>query len=238
MEIGITGGRGFLGFHLAEACRKADHQVIFLDRDAFADPEKLASQVGICRKIVHFAGLSRHEDGRYLYDTNLALARALDSALKRHPVPLFFASTTHWAKDLEYHRSKRDARALFERSGRYPVVTLRMANVFGPGSRPFYNSVVSTFCRLAAEHRCPEVIQDVELELLYVDELTARLMELLQDPAPVTGPVEIAATYRIRLPELWKKLERWSRVPPENPADFDRKLYTTLRSYFSGGSAF
>jgi len=231
MKIGITGSEGFIGGHLARACEGRGWAVSACPRESFARPEELAAWVGSCDRVVHLAGLSRHPDGELLYRTNMALAEALDTALQAVPRPLYFASTTHdLTHDLPYHRSKRDARALFERSGRYPVITLRMANAFGPGSRPFYNSVVSTFCKIAADGGTPERVDDVPLELIDVGELVAAIDDLLADPAPVTGAVEIGARHFIRLPELWEKLARWRKTPPEDPAGFDELLWKTFRS--------
>lgn len=232
MKIGITGSEGFIGGHLARACRERGGEVSACPRGAFARPEELAAQVAGCDRVVHLAGLSRHPDGEFLYRTNMGLAAALDAALQTDPRPLYFASTTHdCTHDLPYHRSKRDARALFERSGRYPVITLRMANAFGPGSRPFYNSVVSTFCRIAADGGTPERVDDVPLELIYIGELVAAIADLLAAPAPATGAVEIGARHFIRLPELWEKLAQWRRTPPEDPTGFDEMLWDTFRSY-------
>lgn len=232
MKIGITGCEGFIGGHLARACEGRGWHVAACPRSAFALPSELAEWVGGCDRVVHLAGLSRHPDGAFLYRTNMALAEALSAALQANPRPLYFASTTHdRTRDLPYHRSKRDARALFERSGLFPVVTLRMANTFGPGSRPFYNSVVSTFCRIAADGGAPERVDDVPLELIYIDELVGAIAGLLADPAPATGAVEIGARHFLRLPELWEKLAGWRQTPPEDPSGTDRMLWETFRSY-------
>ena len=232
MKIGITGSEGFIGGHLTRACEERGWEVSACPRSAFARPAELAAWVAERDRVVHLAGLSRHPDGETLYRTNMGLAEALDAALRATPRPLYFASTTHdLTHDLPYHRSKRDARALFERSGRYPVVTLRMANTFGPGSRPFYNSVVSTFCRIAADGGTPETVNDVPLELIYVGELAEAIADLLAGPEPATGAVEIGARHFIRLPELWSKLAGWRKTPPEDPTGFDEMLWTTFRSY-------
>lgn len=232
MKIGITGAEGFIGSHLASACRSRGWQVAAGSRDIFADEERMSAFVLECDRIVHLAGLSRHADGEYLYQTNMRLAAMLDRALRGHVRPLYFASTTHDVlRDLPYHRSKRDGRALLESSGRYPVVTLRMANVFGPGGRPFYNSVVSTFCRIAADGGTPEKVDDVMLELIYIDELTECICDFLADPAPETGALTIAARHTLSLPDLWRKLAAWRENPPAEKTGLEAMLFRTLESY-------
>jgi UDP-2-acetamido-2,6-beta-L-arabino-hexul-4-ose reductase len=232
MKIGITGAEGFIGSHLAAACRRRGWQVFAGGREIFADNDHLADFIRQCDRIVHFAGLSRHPDGEYLYRTNMELIAMLDRALQTNPRPLFFASTTHDVlKDLPYHRSKRDGRALLESSGRYPVVTLRMANVFGPGSKPFYNSVVSTFCRIAADGGTPEKVDNVMLELIYIDELTEILCHHLAEFAPESGAVTIEARHTLSLPDLWQKLAAWRGNRPVELTELNALLYRTLESY-------
>ena len=67
MKIGITGAEGFIGSHLASACRSRGWQVAVGSRDIFADEERMSAFVLACDRIVHLAGLSRHADGEYLY---------------------------------------------------------------------------------------------------------------------------------------------------------------------------
>ena len=232
MKIGITGAEGFIGSHLATACICRGWQVVAAGREIFAADGCMAEFVRKCDRIVHFAGVSRHPDGEYLYQTNMELAFMLDRALQADPRPLYFASSTHDVlKDLPYHRSKRDGRALLESSGRYPVITLRMANVFGPGSKPFYNSVVSTFCRIAADGGIPERVDEAMLELIYIDELTEILCGYLAESAPAGGAVTVAARHTLSLPDLWQKLAAWRMNPTVEPAGFDAMLYRTLESY-------
>lgn len=236
MKIGITGAAGFIGSHLAAACARRGWQVVAGGREIFADARSMADFVCKSDRIVHLAGLSRHPDGEYLYRTNMELTAMLDRALRAAPRPIYFASTTHDVlKDLPYHRSKRDGRALLEASGSYPVATLRMANVFGPGSKPFYNSVVSTFCRIAADGGTPERVDEAMLELIYIDELTEILCRHLVESAPENGAVTIEARHTLALPELWRKLAAWRQNPPVEPAGLDAMLYRTLESYRISG---
>ncbi len=234
MKIGITGAAGFIGSHLADACRKRNWEVLEGGKDLFADEDSVLDFVRKCDRVVHLAGLSRHPDGEHLYRCNMQLAAMLDRALQGYPRVLYFASTTHdTLKDLPYHRSKRDGRALFESSGMYPVITLRMANVFGPGSRPFYNSVVSTFCRIAADGGTPEKVDNAMLELIYIDELTDTICGLLEKTAPETGAVTIPARHALALPDLWRKLADWRENPPAETAGVEDLLRRTFEWYLN-----
>ena len=99
-----------------------------------------------------------------------------------------------------------------------------LPNTFGPGSRPFYNSVVSTFAALAAQGKEPEKIDDVILKLLPVRNLCRQAVDLLfQTPQ---REFEIAHTIEIPLPELWKRLNR--RIPED---ELDKLLWEIRRSF-------
>lgn len=237
-RVGITGETGFIGRHLRELidCSEQWERVPF-EKEFFSEPSALAGFLKKCDAVVHLAGLSRHADGGFLYRTNLELTRALAEAAKtlNSPPVIFFGSTTHIAKTMPYHASKRDSQKLLEESG-VPTVTLLMPNTYGPGGRPFHNSVVSTFCHLAAEGNTPEKIEDAELKLIYVGDLCQRILSLMETETQ-TKMVEIPHTEEIRLPEIWKKLCEWREHPsPSIHSEFERNLLLTFRSYRSSVS--
>ena len=231
IKLGITGQSGFIGSHLF---RKAKISGSFImqefHRDFFETPENMKNFAESCDVIVHLAGLSRHEDGEYLYRTNVDLTEKLIRACGGSQ-KILLGSTTHIGKDLPYHASKRKSAELLEQYGNSAI--LLMANTFGPGSRPFYNSVVSTFCWMAALGRAPDRIDDVLLQLIYVDDLCSAILRIASS-SELHGKVEIPHTHEIRLPELWNKLKTWSEGGKPQIADpFEAELYTTFLSYRS-----
>ncbi len=238
----ITGDRGFIGGHLFGRlhCDPRFEAAEFY-RNAFSSAERLAAKLDGCQVAVHLAGMSRSDDGDLLYRVNMKLAETLAAALTLLPADrrpaLFFGSTTHIAKNTPYHASKRDAQALFERAG-LDVTTLLMPNVFGPYSRPFFNSVVSTFCRMAADGATPERIDDAELKLIDVFSLNNIIAEMIWEHKPDTpaAAVNIPHRFTLRLPELWNKLlvmsgRRSGSIPADS--EFDRLLYAAYSSYLN-----
>ncbi len=236
-KVGITGETGLIGRHLRELVDRSEQwERVPFEKNFFSDPSALAGFLKQCDAVVHLAGLSRHADGDFLYRTNLQLARVLAEAAKTlvSPPVIFFGSTTHIAKTLPYHASKRDSQKLLEDSG-VPSVTLLMPNTYGPGGRPFHNSVVSTFCHLAAQGKTPEKIEDAELKLIYVGDLCKKILFLLETET-ATKTVEIAHAEEIRLPELWKKLCEWRNQPsPSAHSELERNLLRTFLSCRSSG---
>ncbi|MDD4816554.1 MAG: NAD-dependent epimerase/dehydratase family protein [Victivallaceae bacterium] len=241
IRTAITGNRGFIGGHLFGRLRcDRRFEPVAIERRDFESAERLAAALDGCSAVVHLAGLSRHEDGAWLYHVNMELAEKLNAALNALPSgrrpALFFGSTTHIAKETPYHASKRDAQTLFEHSG-FDVTTLLMPNVFGPYSRPFFNSVVATFCKMAADGATPERIDDAELKLIDVFSLVNAIAEIIAGHTPSAAKAVVTAIphrFELRLPELWRKLLAMSGRTPETETDtpeFDRLLRITLNSY-------
>lgn len=243
LRVGITGQSGFIGTHLFNALRLIPElEVVEFSRAWWDDPVALAAFAARCDAIVHLAGLSRHPDGDLLYRVNVGLGvRLLDAAERAGTRPrLLLGSTTHEARDTKYHESKRELRRRFEAAGRAGVIhaaTLLMPNAFGPYARPFFNSVVATFCHQVAGGEPATVANDAELELIYVGDLCAEIIRELRSPsgAPVFVPGGATA---ITVTELLEKLLAMRRQidagkPVRLCGDFEAKLYVTLLSYVS-----
>ena len=131
------------------------------------------------------------------------------------------------------------------------VLIYRFPNLFGKWCRPNYNSAVATFCNNIAND-LPITVNDpsVELELLYIDDLVAEMMNALQGKehrCDFDGlgvfPMEqgkycyCPVTHFVKLGEIVDMLYRFAEQPktlmiPEIPeGSFAKKLYSTYLSY-------
>ena len=125
----------------------------------------------------------------------------------------------------------------------------RFPNVFGKWCRPNYNSAVATFCHNIAND-LPVTVNDpaTELELVYIDDLVAELLDALSGRAhrcdydgltPVPGAefCYVPVTHRVTLGKIVELLRSFHAQPetlllPEIPAgSFEKKLYSTYLSY-------
>jgi UDP-2-acetamido-2,6-beta-L-arabino-hexul-4-ose reductase len=86
--------------------------------------------------------------------------------------------------------------AFAERSGN-PAYVLRLPNVFGKWCRPNYNSAVATFCHNVARG-LPIRIDNpaAPLALVYIDDVVAGIVDLLDAGDGVSGFREIGPVYR------------------------------------------
>lgn len=127
----------------------------------------------------------------------------------------------------------------------------RFPNLFGKWCRPNYNSAVATFCNNIAND-LPIQVNDpaVELELLYIDDLVAELLDDLEGSEHhciFSGTEAIAqadgrfcyvpVTHKASLGEIVELLENFKKQPetlvmPKIPeGSFAKKLYSTYLSY-------
>ena len=117
MKVGITGQSGFVGTNLAHYVANAESLELIQFHDSyFNSPDMLKKFVRGCDAIVHLAGITRHPDPIYLYETNLLLCRQLISAMVSegvHPHVLFASSVFEFT-NTPYGKAKVAGRRLFE----------------------------------------------------------------------------------------------------------------------------
>ncbi len=134
------------------------------------------------------------------------------------------------------------------------VLVYRFPNLFGKWCRPNYNSAVATFCNNTAND-LPITVNDrnTELELLYIDDLVAEMLDALENNEHhcefdgintiITENGKYCAvptTHKVTLGEIVDLLEQFKTQPktllmPEIPNNsFAKKLYSTYLSYLPG----
>jgi UDP-2-acetamido-2,6-beta-L-arabino-hexul-4-ose reductase len=207
MKIGITGEQGFVGRHLKNYLALQEGvELISFERTFFDDVTALNTFVDTCDVIVHLAGMNRHTDPQVIFDTNVALAQQLINACQNsNATPhILFASSTQEERDNEYGRSKKAARLLFETWAAQTggqTTGMIIPNVFGPFGKPFYNSVIATFCHQIANNEQPEIQTDGDLKLVYVNDLIDDIYRLILSGGHY-GSVQIAHRFEVKVSEI------------------------------------
>lgn len=237
LKIGITGIDGFIGRNLREYLNSAtDISVVSCDKEEFSDMAKLRKFVASCDVVVHLAAISRHSDGQYMYDVNMGLVHRLIEAMETEAVAphVLFASTTHEAKDTLYHASKRDGRKLLDewaaRSGGRHTCLL-MPNTFGPYGKPYYNSVVATFCRKTANGETPEIIVDAPVQLIYVRKLCSEILRVCRGETEGSSYTP-AHQYEVKVSAIKDCLQNFRNgKQPDSTDAFACDLYETYQAF-------
>lgn len=250
IKVGITGQVGFIGTHLYNTLglESDEYTCIPFEDSFFNNKKKIEEWVSGCDVIVHLAAMNRHNNPEVIYQTNIGLVNQLVEALEktnstRHVV---FASSTQEERENLYGKSKREGREIFEKwavRNKKIFTGLIIPNVFGPFGRPYYNSVVATFCHQLTHNETPKIEIDGELKLIYVSELVNEIIYQIaahKSPATVGGspvPLYIPHTSCIKVSDLLKALQEIKTnyfEKGEIPAIgnlFSRNIFNTFLTY-------
>jgi UDP-2-acetamido-2,6-beta-L-arabino-hexul-4-ose reductase len=242
LTIGITGPGGFIARHLARhLSTDILVNVVLIPRSAFADAAALAQFICQCDVVVHLAGMNRG-DHREIFTTNAALADCLVKALDACGTPphVIFASSTQRDRPGEYGRSKKYGEGrlrewAMQSGGRLSILVI--PNVYGPGCRPFYNSVVATFCHQLAHGQRPVVIDDQQIEFVWVNDLVEVIGDIARSTSGGIVECRVAGTAQLSISQLLGKLTQFrtsyfkDNVVPDLSDPLDASLYTTFLSY-------
>ena len=270
MNILVTGAAGFVGKNLCASLKSIRDgkdktrpgltikEVYEYDIDT--DPALLDEYCAKAGFVFNLAGVNRPQTPEEFMKGNFGFASTLLDTLKKHDntCPVMLSSsiqaTLIGRYDSEYGRSKKAGEELFFRYAEETgakVLVYRFPNLFGKWCRPNYNSAVATFCHNLAND-LPIQVNDpsVELELLYIDDLVAEMLDALEGrehrcefdgvqavEKPGGRYCVVPTTHRATLGGIVELLEAFKAQPrtlmmPEIPAgSFAKKLYSTYLSY-------
>lgn len=269
MNVLVTGAKGFVGKNLCAALKNIrdgkDRTRNIKIEEIFEydiDTAK-ALLVDFCERadfVFNLAGVNRPKDNSEFMQGNFGFASELLNTLKKHnnKCPVMLSSsiqaTLIGRYDSDYGRSKKAGEELFfkysEETGA-KVLVYRFPNLFGKWCRPNYNSAVATFCNnIANDLEITVNDRNTELELLYIDDLTAEMLDALEKKehhcefdgidTVITENGKYCAvptTHKVTLGEIADLLEQFKNQPktllmPEIPNNsFAKKLYSTYLSY-------
>lgn len=245
--IGITGSSGFVGGSLVQALRaRSGVRLRFFDRpkgDLLApDHERLDRFVRECDVIVHTAAATRGGDHELIIGNVVATHNLLTALVRtRSRAKLIFLSSSA----VDFPQTRRTyglAKELVElmvrdfsgANGRF-VSVLRLTNVFGPGSRPFHNSVVSTFCfQVARGEKLVVNKNGAPLMLVYVDTVVrAILSEIFAKRKRLFHFRRVYSKNTITIAALARLILSFRTLagPSSIKKTFYRNLYQTYQSF-------
>ena len=277
MRVLVTGAKGFVGRNLCEALkniadgkdRRERYQSLLpltiyeYDRDG--SQEELSFYCSAADFVFNLAGINRPKDESEFMEGNRGFGETLLGLLEHHGnrCPVMLSSSVQASLDGRYANSPYGESKLAgeellfdyaERTGAQALV-YRFPNLYGKWCRPRYNSAVATFCDAIANGR-EYTVNDpsVELELLYIDDLVAAMLDALvgevhrcRYAGAECVPCErgrycyAPGAQRATLGEIVALLKGFRdahetlAVPDLAEGSFSKKLYSTFLSYYEPG---
>ncbi|MDD5254410.1 MAG: NAD-dependent epimerase/dehydratase family protein [Candidatus Nanoarchaeia archaeon] len=168
MKVGVTGARGFIGNNLCRALYEKGYDVVEMDLGSkynLFDINSLKDFVSGLDLIYHLAAINRGEDSD-MVNVNIIGTYNLLEAVKRFnknaKVVLVSTFQIYGLTKEKYAFKENDNLNLYSGYGitkwssekllklycqrdNIKGITLRLSNVYGPGCKPFYNSVIANF---------------------------------------------------------------------------------------------
>jgi UDP-2-acetamido-2,6-beta-L-arabino-hexul-4-ose reductase len=241
LKVLITGANGFIGKNLQVHLQKrADIDVFLYAREDA--PERLTQYVSQCDFVFHLAGVNRPDNETDFMSGNAEFTEQLCSLIEKSgkKPPIIFTSSTQVNKLNPYGKSKKAAEeALREMSVRVgnKVCIYRLPNVFGKWGRPNYNSAVNTFCYNFGRGIAVNIHdENAIIELVYIDDVVERFVEVMDGATETTEFSEIAPVYQISVGAIARQIQKFkesrvSLVSEPVGEGFVRALYATYLSY-------
>ena len=238
MIVGVTGGNGFLGWHLRVRLLAAGIQSMTATRETFASEVALDEFVSESEVLVHVAGVNRASSDDEITSGNISLAESLVAAARRtsSDAPILYTSSTQIDRDNAYGRAKAKAGEVLQswcaESGT-AFANVVLPHLFGEFGRENYNSAVTTFAFCLATGEQPSINRDGALELLHAQDVSQWVVEWLQSPTSINHRM---AGRTISVGEVWDLLqaqhERYSTdlTVPAFENTFELQVFNTLRS--------
>ena len=206
MSILITGSNGFIAKNLI--IRLKEHSLKIIEFNKSDDINLLKEKIAKSDVIIHLAGENRTTNKDLFIKNNIKLTEEICNIIKSNDfnIPLLFSSSIHSNLPTYYGKSKKKAEDLLidlYKVTNNPVKIFKLPGVFGKWSKPFYNSVVSTFCHSIANDLEINIKDPNKLiKLIYIDDLVNEFILSIKNFKSGLMYGEVNPSYEISIKEL------------------------------------
>lgn len=240
MNILITGSSGFIAKNLIIRLKENSFKIIEFNRSH--NNNLLKDKIAKSDIIVHLAGENRSTNEELFINNNIKLTEEICNIIKfnNFRIPLLFSSSIHSSLPNKYGRSKQKAENLLidlYKETNNPINIFKLPGVFGKWSKPFYNSVVSTFCHSVANNLEIQINDPNKIiKLIYIDDLVNEFIFTIKNFKSGLKFGDIKPCYEISIKELANKIKNLKNLRENLYTDkvgkgLIKKLYSTYLTY-------
>ena len=220
MNIAITGADGFLGKVVVNKLKvdKIPYTVFDFKKHNLLKPETLKSLISGKDIIIHLAGVNRGNNLELFKVNVLGTLSLLEAAQMYAPTAkiIFASSFQVYLNDSLYGLSKKIGEDLilqYTKKEGLKGIILRISNIYGPGGKPFYNSVIATFAHLIKSGEVLKINGDgsQKRDYVYVDDVAEAILKaVLYIPKKNLEKIDICSGRKIPLNTILKILKQVS----------------------------
>lgn len=242
MNILVTGSQGFIAKNLiVRLSELKDYNIL--------NVHKKTSNRDLCKKLIkadlifHLAGVNKENNPKYNFNNNYLFTKKICLFLESNnkKTKIIYASSIQAQLKNYYGKSKLKAEKIllsYKKKTGAEILIYRLPNIFGKWSKPYYNSVVSTFCHQTYINE-KIVISDPKkkLSLLYIDDLISIFLKSIKFNKQKSCFPKVTNVYSITLLNLANLIKSFNKNEkiylPKNISDsLVKKLYSTYISFF------
>lgn len=220
MKVAITGGDGFLGRVVIKKLKKNKVSVT-----SFNKKEHNLLKVGSLKNfvagkdiIIHLAAVNKGENLNLIKTNILGTLCLLEAMAKFAPDAriIFSSSFQVYLNQGIYGISKRTGEDLiieYTKKSNLKGIILRISNIYGPGGKPFYNSVIATFAHLIKKGMELKINGDgsSKRDFVYVDDVADAIVKSAQKHIKTSFEIlDICSGQETTLKEMLDILEKVS----------------------------
>lgn len=235
MKVALTGADGFLGLHTKALVHSLGSTGSGVGLGEKFVRDKAVASINGSDRLLHLAGVNRGSDAE-VRDGNVNLAKQLAHVLQSvasPPTEVVYANSVQAGNGSVYGEAKAEASDILRAAAVSVGANFRnllLPNLFGENGRPFYNSVVATFCHMLHAGQQPEVRDDKELVLLHAQDAAEVLLGIhgVDNMASLTTH-RMVSDILLQLQHIAETYRTGSI--PDVGSRFDRNLFNTYRSF-------
>lgn len=215
-KIAITGGEGFLGNAIIKKLKaqKIPFDTFDFKKHNLLNPKTLKSLVSGKDTIIHLAAINRGDTMELCKINILGTLSLLEAAIKYAPnSKIIFASSFQiYLNDSIYGLTKKTGEDLilqYTKKSAIRGTVLRLSNIYGPGGKPFYNSVIATFTHLIKNNEQITINGDgsAKRDFIYVQDVAEAFIKAAQTELKQFEIIDICSGKEVPLNHILKILK-------------------------------